>query len=89
MVSTWTVDVVGHFFLVLFILVLLSSATAWKNSQGWEYKVFMVSVTKSQPSSVTLLFYPTLHPAPHTHANTFLLRTFLWVGLSQPVSSGP
>ncbi len=46
-VCTWTVEVVGHFFMVLFIILLLASQTAFKTMPGiepWEYSMFM-SVT--------------------------------------------
>ena len=43
-VCSWTVEVVGHFFIVLFTITLLSSQTAFKTLPGvdpWEYQLYM------------------------------------------------
>ena len=43
-VCNWTTEVVGHFFIVLFIVLLLSSATAFQSLPGvktWEYNLYI------------------------------------------------
>jgi hypothetical protein len=74
MITTWSVDVVGHFFLVFFILILLSSQTAFKTDDTWE-----VSVCDNLRLQMLL---PPPHPlplAPHPHPNTYSLqyKTFM------------
>ncbi len=43
-VCNWTTEVVGHFFIVFFTIMLLSSATALQSIPGvdpWEYSLYM------------------------------------------------